>query len=395
VNDSVVKCFSVEGFIKAVESSKQAPFCSLTGKEQSFNKDTENLNETEQRVEVHPNKKIKLEEGSPDVCDWVGALKNAAAHYETCAFKTVICSNSGCNFETIQKALPLHEKHCLFRIIACEWCFENKTLIALDEHKKICVRRPIKCPNNCKVGELCSDETTMIPADEVKKHQSICQLEPIDCPFKHVGCGVVLVRRDMKLHVEDTSSLCLHVVGLMKTLNPLQEEINTLKSKLETSQMENRNLNERIDNIDAALQQNSREIAILNSRRNNLDFLIPVPVNPTAKWVWESWDFKPIHIGKPACISLSNADAHNHACFLFIGEIGEGECFRVEADFFLETADGSPTQVKSLTRDFTLKNSTWGFKPFIRTSDLAKPKYRNSEGNIRLNVRLNKVSVVG
>ena len=62
-------------------------------------------------------------------------------------------------------------------------------------HYSQCYEYPLKCPNECG--------TENIKRKDMKIHRETCPLEPLDCPFQHVGCfaGKIL-RKDMDTHCQ-------------------------------------------------------------------------------------------------------------------------------------------------------------------------------------------------
>jgi hypothetical protein len=67
--------------------------------------------------------------------------------------------------------------------------------LKLDEHSKVCVKRPIKCPNNCSL------ET--IPFCDLDDHLPDCPLELLSCPNGNDclhDCPIKIYRKDYEEH---------------------------------------------------------------------------------------------------------------------------------------------------------------------------------------------------
>jgi len=326
-------------------------------------------------------------------CTWVGSLRNAKNHYETCHFKKSICANVGCGFETNLKSLPDHAAICQFQVVQCEWCQVHKTILDLGKHKEFCPRRPLQCPNACLVGELCNDPITLVAADEILQHRTVCQLEKIGCPFTFAGCAAPITRRDCKFHIEDPHSLRMHTNALLSTVSQFQEEIVFLEAAVKDNHLEKSKLRTKLEILQEKLVNSNKEIVNLKNQHSDLDFLIPIPVGVTAWWKWRSCSFQPIYVAKPAYLAMTSTSGDFHSCFFTVKDIEGDETFCVEADFILHVNDNSPPLARTLTACFTKKNNTWGWKQFVKTSDLSLPKYRTIDGCCRMSVRVSKVTV--
>jgi len=318
-------------------------------------------------------------------CDWVGALKTAQLHHKSCLYRQKVCKNAGCVFQTTLKSFPLHEQVCPFRLIPCEHCLQLQKLVSLENHKQNCPNRPVQCPNGCKVDEEMS-AVTVVPANKVQAHKDVCELEPVACPFLFSGCKAILARKDIKCHVDATNFLSGHLFGMMQTVEKLQKDTQQHLTEIDKLKKENALLKTEIESI------------------MSMEFIIEVPDCPDAQWEWKSSTFQFPKIGKPAFIHLQNdydeneddeEDADSHGLFLRINELEESDSYVVNAAFVLHTNDQSRPLTLTLNKTkYTKEDDGWG-QTFVKTACLSSPKYRNSDGNIRISFSAQKISITG
>ena len=89
--------------------------------------------------------------------------------------------------------------------ITCEYCGYVDTYDAIagtgrvrneptratlqGNHYDVCAYRPLECPNECGGKN--------IKRMDMVAHRKSCPLEPLDCPFKSIGCKNIVRRKDM------------------------------------------------------------------------------------------------------------------------------------------------------------------------------------------------------
>ena len=190
-------------------------------------------------------------------CDWVGELGALIDHKKSesngCGYVTVQCTNvgrhkTGCILRMERRFLTNHkENECKYRPYTCEHCgykdtykgiaigYKKKRTTKLylpfredtesSSHYSTCDQYPLKCPNEC--GE------TNIKRRDMKGHRDICPLEPLDCPFKDVGCTKKIQRKDMKEHMENnTQHLLRSHKKLMKAYEQLKKSHQMLRERV-------------------------------------------------------------------------------------------------------------------------------------------------------------------
>jgi len=129
-------------------------------------------------------------------CKWQGELNDINNHLhssEGCQFEDVQCT-SKCGKVLQRQQLKDHlNSDCPHCETSCVYCHAkiNQTLIN-REHKKVCPKLPLPCPNKCKVGS--------IPRENLQKHLSVdCLLQNVKCSNK---CGVALQRQYLSYHLK-------------------------------------------------------------------------------------------------------------------------------------------------------------------------------------------------
>ena len=126
-------------------------------------------------------------------CNWQGEVNDIIKHLTSCLYENVICDNN-CQQKVQRRHLSDHlVKDCLLRTVECQHCHTTGQYQLIEgEHKDQCPKFPIQCPNHCTIGTVCREE--------LDAHKKVCPLEVICCEYYHMGCEVMLARKDMKGH---------------------------------------------------------------------------------------------------------------------------------------------------------------------------------------------------
>ena len=169
-------------------------------------------------------------------CGWVGKLAAIENHLESdrgCDYVEVRCTNYGfadshreeCGVPMERKYLDNHQQNeCEYRQYTCEHCGYIDTYDAIAgtgyvwsdkyykhsgklNHYNDCDHYPLECPNKC--GQK------VIKRMDMKAHQEICPMEPLDCPFESVGCKNVIRRKDLPTHTQ--TNMEAHLLLLVKS----------------------------------------------------------------------------------------------------------------------------------------------------------------------------------
>ena len=181
-------------------------------------------------------------------CEWIGELGQLCAHLNTdpvsrdkqltgCNFTQVQCIHCSESFQRNQ--LSVHQNSiCERRPFVCEYCneYESTYFDVVHKHQPICGHQPIECTYKCGLK---------IPRRFLKTHlNQKCPLARIDCEFKHAGCEVRLSRKDMPVHLEQSTHLHLRIVSeyyqqqLKDVTTQFQQSLSVLEGKVERLQAE-------------------------------------------------------------------------------------------------------------------------------------------------------------
>ena len=189
-------------------------------------------------------------------CDWVGKLEDIEQHLDGndgCGYVVVKCTNDRCRDYHVYLCYPAtcgeaierrylsdHQKNkCKYRQYTCEYCGHVDTYdaiagtgmdwglsVSFDEchnHYDRCDQFPLKCPNKCGEKE--------IKRKDVDSHRKTCPLEPLDCPFKTVGCKDEISRKDMEHHTQ--KSVQSHLLLVVQSHQELARKNDELTEKME------------------------------------------------------------------------------------------------------------------------------------------------------------------
>ena len=60
------------------------------------------------------------------------------------------------------------------------------------DHKDICLKAPVDCPNHCGIENLLRDD--------LDKHRKACSLEMVSCKYMKLGCGAWMAHKEEEGH---------------------------------------------------------------------------------------------------------------------------------------------------------------------------------------------------
>ena len=132
-------------------------------------------------------------------CEWYGELYDIGNHLgncDGCQFEEMNCSNQ-CGKIIQRQHMPNHiENECPNHKSECQHCHVTGEYQFIEgEHKTICPKAPVACPNKCGIGPiLCGD---------LEAHRKECCLEIIQCEYHDVGCKDTVTRKTYKKHIKE------------------------------------------------------------------------------------------------------------------------------------------------------------------------------------------------
>ncbi|KAJ8276031.1 hypothetical protein COCON_G00077830 [Conger conger] len=172
--------------------------------------------ELEQQILALSIRCIHSEEG----CRWTGQMKQLQGHFSTCAFNVIPCPNR-CSAKLTRRDLPDHLQYdCVKRKVKCEFCGNEFTGEAYENHQGICPQESVYCENKCgarmmrrllaqhsvaecpKRTQPCKYCGKEFVFDTIQNHQYHCPRFPVQCPNQ---CGTPnIAREDLAAHVKDS-----------------------------------------------------------------------------------------------------------------------------------------------------------------------------------------------
>ena len=146
-------------------------------------------------------------------CEWQGEVNDIINHLgnsDGCKLETVSCPNN-CGITLERRCLTAHvSTKCLRREAECLYCHTTGQYLFIEsEHKKMCPKFPIPCPNKCRCGS--------VPRNELKEHRKICPMKLIQCEYHVVGCQDRIIRKYQTRHnkskMEEHLSLSMYLLN--------------------------------------------------------------------------------------------------------------------------------------------------------------------------------------
>lgn len=170
-------------------------------------------------------------------CGWIGKISSLNEHFKVCQKQIVKCPLDNCSLSLLREQLPEHLSKCEYRIIQCEFCHECHTYVKTDEHKAVCPKIKLECPQECGMR---------IERENLNLHlKNYCQNTVIACPFSKIGCGTIMTKKEKARHLQENinehmqllmdkfgkfekikSELNLQYQELMKKSKFLEDKIN-------------------------------------------------------------------------------------------------------------------------------------------------------------------------
>lgn len=134
------------------------------------------------------------------------------------------------------KVLADHmQNDCPKRLVECTFCGEDVLACEKRKHETNCDQRPGTC-KHCDMDFKTYEELEQY-------HEPVCELKPVECSFKQLGCAFKAARREMGVHEGDTrgnrhSELLVRKICHLERENQdlrktSQELSNTLTEKYE------------------------------------------------------------------------------------------------------------------------------------------------------------------
>jgi hypothetical protein len=192
-----------------------------------------------------------------DGCDWKDKVPAIVDHIKIhCLFQKVNCPNL-CGQKLLRRDIDEHNTtSCKLSRVVCPCCSRyiltkegNKIFIQgkmkhtelVQSHYKVCKDWPARCPNDCNIMEHFTRASLQHHMDNE------CPLSEIECPCG--GCCIKLKRKDVDQHLNDSSLLLAHFVGMLKDHSHLKHIVSNLAE-------ENRQLKQKLQELERLHQVN-------------------------------------------------------------------------------------------------------------------------------------------
>ena len=197
-------------------------------------------------------------------CQWQGEVNYISDHLgrsDGCDFEDFLCSNNCGQIVQRQYLVGHLEAECPRRMVTCQYCGVDGEYQLIDgEHKELCSKFPLPCPNNC-------DSELKVSREDMDTHRKECPLETVNCPYQCVGCDDVMVREYQREHNKENMEehLALAVAELVALQQNTQRDLVTMKEELTESKLNAANneykLNQSLQIILQRLEQTEQELA--------------------------------------------------------------------------------------------------------------------------------------
>ncbi|XP_065908808.1 TNF receptor-associated factor 2-like [Dysidea avara] len=84
------------------------------------------------------------------------------------------------------------EAECPRRMVTCQYCgFDGEYQLIEGEHKELCPKFPLPCPNKCDVGS--------VPRQDITEHRKMCPLEEVECSNDQLPASIVNLQENTSL----------------------------------------------------------------------------------------------------------------------------------------------------------------------------------------------------
>ena len=157
-------------------------------------------------------------------CTWQGKYLDYKEHLtKKCPKEIINCPYNGCIIKLKREEMENHMKTCEYLEIICEKCKLKIPKNEVSDHKNICLKELIICPQGCK---------KMVERGDVNLHKQSCLYSLIDCPFSIFGCEDKFKRIEKEERIKQDMAKHLNL-AVEKVVN-LENEIKDLNQKLQT-----------------------------------------------------------------------------------------------------------------------------------------------------------------
>ena len=219
----------------------------------------------------HKNKCPKVPLQCPNKCE-VGIVlrEDMKSHRLKCQLEVIDCPNH-CGKKFERQCLSNHIKICPCHKIKCQYChsYTAERQFVEGQHKRICPKFPIACPNKCDVGT--------IVREEMEAHRKECPLEVIQCEYFCVGCETKVARKDYAKHKKENVE-----EHLMKANIALKYELDDTNFELTSTRQDLIDATVALADAKHELTNTNEQLATALQRISVLEALMYITMNEVA-----------------------------------------------------------------------------------------------------------------
>lgn len=192
-------------------------------------------------------------------CDWEGTLGSLEIHLDldkgSCKFLVTPCSNM-CGKNVPITQLDEHYKVCPRRPYVCKFCgYEGIFEDMSSKHWAVCDNYPLPCSNRCGALD--------IKRKDLSAHKEFdCPLELVPCEFAYGGCDSWMPREELPKHLSDKVHYHLSIVS--KQFSQMMSQFSLDLNQGVSQQLVSRDTE--IQQMQTQLKQNEKEINQLKTR---------------------------------------------------------------------------------------------------------------------------------
>eukprot|EP00536_Pseudo-nitzschia_multiseries_P013890 jgi/Psemu1/291121/fgenesh1_pg.629_\ len=168
------------------------------------------------------------------------------------AISTLIVKNLDPGFQ-LHCELPNCGEECKFFRVPCtnDGCPLTMSRLYVDEHDSQCPYKIIKCK--------CGDR---FPRHQLETHNAqVCKMRDVECPYRQVGCKVIVRACDMQNHLAEEANA--HLMLVVNRMMEYQNVINNLNKRVITLEEENKALKNKVENH---IRKTTTDISQLNTK---------------------------------------------------------------------------------------------------------------------------------
>lgn len=169
----------------------------------------------------------KRREYTPNICSWVGKMKDFHRHKDACNEMVARCPHPDCSLKMLRRDLAAHAATCRHRLEPCKHCGHLRKPSKRSIHRRRCANFGVRCRSfHCKVR---------LPRGAMRAHEMVCPRAVIACPYAgQLNCTYKCIRSEMHKHTDDRLT---HLEVTMQKVEEMDSRRAGYEDKLYTQEM--------------------------------------------------------------------------------------------------------------------------------------------------------------